>query len=83
MEYPISLDTALQIVGSMKVRKIKEVSKTESSFEIQKLEQEIDMYIEEEKILYGNNEYLKLSVMDKIVRLYSKILKQENEQFVS
>lgn len=39
--------------------------------------------IEEEKILYGNNEYLKLSVMDKIVRLYSKILKQENEQFVS
>ncbi|SUP53951.1 Uncharacterised protein [Weeksella virosa] len=38
MEYPISLDTALQIVGSMKVRKIKEVSKTESSFEIQKLE---------------------------------------------
>ena len=31
MEYPISLDTALQIVGSLKVRAIKEKSATNDS----------------------------------------------------
>ena len=80
MEYPISLDIALAIVGSMKVKKIKEISFAKSDAEKENILQEIDMYIAEENMLYGTNELEKLSVMDKVVRLYGKILREENSQ---
>ena len=78
MEYPISLDTALAIVGSMKVKKIKEISFAKSDAEIENILQEIDMYVAEENMLYSSNEFEKLSVMDKVIQLYSKIIKETN-----
>ncbi|MDR7673033.1 hypothetical protein [Riemerella anatipestifer] len=35
------------------------------------------MYLQEERMLYGGNDYERLSVMDKVVNLYSPILKKE------
>lgn len=78
MEYPISLDIALAIVGSMKMKKIKEISKNPA--DKTRLLQELDMYAEEEEMLYGSNEFVRLSVMDKVVRLYGSILKKYNSE---
>ena len=76
MKYPISLETALAIVNSMKMIKIKEISLLENPAVESKLLQELDMYAEEEEMLYGSNEFVRLSVMDKVVRLYGPILKK-------
>ena len=76
MEYPISLDTALAIVGSMKMKKIKEISNSKNPADESRLLQELDMYAEEEEMLYGFNDFVRLSVMDKVVRLYFPILKK-------
>ena len=51
MKEPISLDTALQIVGSLKVRAIKEKSALTDFTEKEALEQKIQMYLKEEKML--------------------------------
>jgi len=51
MKEPISLDTALQIVGSLKVRAIKEKSALTDFTEKEALEQRIQMYLKEEKII--------------------------------
>ena len=80
MKYPISLETALAIVDSMKMIKIKEISLLENPAVESKLLQELDMYAEEEEMLYGSNEFVRLSVMDKVVRLYSPILKKLNSE---
>ena len=80
MKYPISLETALAIVNSMKMIKIKEISLLENPAVESKLLQELDMYAEEEEMLYGSNEFVRLSVMDKVVRLYSPILKKLNSE---
>jgi len=69
MEYPISLDTALQIVGSLKVRAIKEKSATNDIDKIESLDVKIRTYADE---------YKKLSVMDKVVNYYSPLIKQLN-----
>ena len=45
MEYPISLDTALQIVGSLKVRAIKEKSATNDIDKIESLDVKIRTYL--------------------------------------
>ncbi len=78
MEYPISLDTALQIVGSLKVRAIKEKTQSKESSEIERLDHKIKLYLEEERMLYGVDEYQKLSVMDKVVNYYSPLIKRLN-----
>ena len=78
MEYPISLDTALQIIGSLKVRAIKEKSATNDIDKIESLDVKIRTYLEEERMLYGVDEYKKLSVMDKVVNYYSPLIKQLN-----
>ena len=44
MKEPISLDTALQIVGSLKVRAIKEIDQVGDPYEKELLSQKIDMY---------------------------------------
>jgi len=48
MKEPISLDTALQIVGSLKVRAIKEKSTLTNLVEKDALDQKIKMYLKEE-----------------------------------
>lgn len=78
MEYPISLDTALQIVGSLKVRAIKEKTQSTDNNEIEKLDHKIKLYLEEERMLYGVDEYQRLSVMDKVVNYYSPLIKRLN-----
>ena len=79
MKEPISLDTALQIVGSLKVRAIKEIDQVGDPFEKELLSQKIEMYSQEEKMLYGVNDMERLSVMDKIVHYYSPLIKKMNE----
>ena len=78
MKEPISLDTALQIVGSLKVRAIKEKSTLTNLVEKDALDQKIKMYLKEEKMLYGANDMARLSVMDKVVHYYSPLIKQMN-----
>ena len=78
MKEPISLDTALQIVGSLKVRAIKEIDQVGDPYEKELLSQKIDMYLQEEKMLYGVNDMARLSVMDKIVHYYSPLIKKMN-----
>ena len=78
MKGPISLDTALQIVGSLKVRAIKEKSTLTNLVEKDALDQKIKMYLKEEKMLYGTDDMARLSVMDKVVHYYSPLIKQMN-----
>ena len=78
MKEPISLDTALQIVGSFKVRAIKEKSTLTNLVEKDALDQKIKMYLKEEKMLYGTDDMARLSVMDKVVHYYSPLIKQMN-----
>ena len=78
MKEPISLDTALQIVGSLKVRTIKEKSTLTDLIEKKALNQKIKMYLKEEKMLYGTDDMARLSVMDKVVHYYSPLIKKMN-----
>ena len=74
MKEPSSLDTALQIVGSLKVRAIKEKSTLTNLVEKDALDQKIKMYLKEEKMLYGTDDMARLSVMDKVVHYYSPLI---------
>lgn len=78
MEYPISLDTALQIVGSLKVRAIKDLKNVKTEKEKTLINQKIDMYLQEERMLYGADDLSRLSVMDKVVNFYSPLIKRLN-----
>ena len=78
MKEPISLDTALHIVGSLKVRTIKEKSTLTDLIEKEALDQKIKMYLKEEKMLYGTDDMARLSVMDKVVHYYSPLIKEMN-----
>ena len=61
MEYPISLDTALQIVGSLKVRAIKDLKNVKTEKEEALINQKIDMYLQEERMLYGADDLIRLN----------------------
>ena len=78
MEYPISLDTALQVVGSLKVRAIKDLKNVKTEKEEALINQKIDMYLQEERMLYGADDLSRLSVMDKVVNFYSPLIKRLN-----
>jgi hypothetical protein len=78
MEYPISLDTALQIVGSLKVRAIKDLRNVKTEKEEALIDQKINMYLQEERMLYGADDLIRLSVMDKVVNFYSPLIKRLN-----
>ena len=78
MKEHISLDTALQIVCSLKVRTIKEKSALTDLIEKEALDQKIKMYLKEEKMLYGTDDMARLSVMDKVVHYYSPLIKEMN-----
>lgn len=78
MEYPISLDTALQIVGSLKVRAIKDLRNVKTEKEEALINQKINMCLQEERMLYGADDLIRLSVMDKVVNFYSPLIKRLN-----
>ncbi len=78
MEYPISLDTALQIVGSLKVKAIKDLRNVKTEKEEALINQKINMYLQEERMLYGADDLIRLSVMDKVVNFYSPLIKRLN-----
>lgn len=76
MEYPISLDTALTLVNGIRMMKLEDLEKAKTDAEKEKILNELKMLLKEEKLLYGSDEFSKLSVMDKVIRLYSPILKK-------
>lgn len=78
MKYPISLDTALAVVGSLKVRAINELENVKSEKEKMEINQKIDMYLQEERMLYGADDLCRLSVMDKVVNYYGPLIKKLN-----
>ncbi|MGV4529314.1 hypothetical protein [Ornithobacterium rhinotracheale] len=79
IEYPISLDTALQIVGSLKIKAIQEKEQIKEISAREEIEQRIKMFSEEERMLYGTNDLVRLSIMDKVVNYYSPIIKKLSE----
>lgn len=83
IKYPISLHTALKVVGSLKVRAINKLENTKSEKEKIGIIHKIDMYLAEERMLYGIDDFQRLSVMDKIVNLYSPILKKEYQDLLN
>lgn len=76
MKYPISLDTALAV--SLKVRAINELENVKSEKEKMEINQKIDMYLQEERMLYGADDLCRLSVMDKVVNYYGPLIKKLN-----
>lgn len=74
----ISLDVALDIVGTLKMMKINEVTEEKDETKKELLRKEIKMMLDEEKILYRHDKDpngIRTSVIDKVNRLYSPILK--------
>lgn len=77
MEYPISLDTALTLVNGMRGIKTRLLKTVRNEEEKEKLTTEIQVLNVEEKMLYGADDLPRLSVMEKALKIYSPILKQE------
>jgi hypothetical protein len=68
------LDVALATIGIVKGKKIVEYSNETDADRQQVLKQEIDMLKAEEKTLYSDD-IMQRSVMDKVFRLYSPMVK--------
>ncbi len=77
MEYPISLDTALTLVNGMKGVKSRLLKNTTNQEDKLKIKTEIDVLNAEEEMLYGADDLPRLSVMEKVIKIYSPTLKQE------
>ncbi len=77
MEYPVSLDTALTLVNGMRGIKSRLLKTVKTQAEIEQLKLEIEVLNLEERMLYGADEIPRLSVMEKVIKIYSPILKQE------
>lgn len=77
MEYPISLDTALTLVNGMRGIKSRLLKTIENKIERERIKTEIQVLNVEEEMLYGIDDYSRLSVMEKAMKIYSPILKQE------
>ncbi len=77
MDYPISLDTALTLVNGMRGMKSRLLKTVKTQAERSKLMTEIEVLNAEEKMLYGADDLPRLSVMEKALKIYSPILKQE------
>lgn len=80
MNEEMSLDVALDIIGTLRMMKIKELSKETNSTKKEALEQEFDMLTYEERIAQGLEQFegwenVRLSVMDKIQNFYAPKLK--------
>jgi hypothetical protein len=68
------LDVALTTIGIVKGKKIVEYANATDIDRRQSLKQEIDMLKAEEKTLYSDD-IIQKSVMDKVFRLYSPMVK--------
>lgn len=79
MVYPLSLDTAITLVSSVKVIKMNEFNKATTQEEKNILKQEIQMLSKEEYLLYSGEELVRLSIMDKADKVYSPFLKKHYE----
>ncbi len=75
IDYPIDFDVALSIVNSIFVMTTKKYNSSINKKEKKKLKQDITMLHKEKEMLYGTDKYACLSVMDKVVKTYSPILK--------
>jgi len=80
MNEEMSLDVALDIIGTLRMMKIKELSKETNPTKKEALEQEFDMLTYEERIAQGLEQFegwenVQLSVMDKIQNFYAPKLK--------
>lgn len=78
-----SLDVALDIVGTLRMMKIKKISEEKDETKKNILKKEVKMLLDEEKILYRYDKDpngIRTSVMDKVNRLYSPILKNHYEK---
>lgn len=76
----MSLDVALDIIGTLRMMKIDELSKETDPIKIEILEKELSVLNTEEKIANGLlqfevSENVRLSVMDKIQNYYAPKLK--------
>lgn len=80
MNDKISLDVALDIIGTLRMMKMKEITAESNEDKKAELYKELDMLTIEERIAQGLEQFegwrdMRLSVMDKINRLYAPILK--------
>ena len=80
MNKEMSLDVALDIIGTLRMMKIDELSKETDPIKIEILEKEFNVLTTEEKIANGLlqfevSENVRLSVMDKIQNYYAPKLK--------
>lgn len=80
MNEEMSLDVALDIIGTLRMMKIKELSKETNPTKKEALEKEFDMLTIEERIAQGLEQFegwenVQLSVMDKIQNFYAPKLK--------
>lgn len=80
MNKEMSLDVALDIIGTLRMMKIDELSKETDPIKIEILEKELSVLNTEEKIANGLlqfevSENVRLSVMDKIQNYYAPKLK--------
>ncbi|QOR74598.1 hypothetical protein IMZ16_03965 [Cruoricaptor ignavus] len=79
IKFPMMLDTALMLVNEMRaieIRKLDDATETEKAL----LMTEIRKYDAEEKLLYYGDDHSRLSVMEKIDKLYSPIVKAKYER---
>lgn len=80
MNDKISLDVALDIIGTLRMMKMKEITAEKDESKKHELYKELDMLSTEEEIANGLLQFeasdnVRLSVIDKINRLYAPILK--------
>jgi hypothetical protein len=87
-----SLDVVADIIGTMRMQKIIEITENVQPNEkerIEQLDKELHILTIEEKIVLGLNPYnlneedantIRQSVIDKVIRLYAPILKKFNKE---
>ena len=80
MNKEMSLDVALDIIGTLRMMKIDELSKETDPIKIEILEKEFNVLTIEERIAQGLEQFegwkdVRLSVMDKIQNYYEPKLK--------
>lgn len=82
MKKELSLDVAISIIGAMRIEALK-TSADDSKSEEERVQARIDydLYSYEEKVIYGmeGTKESRLSVFDKVNRLYAPIIKALNE----
>lgn len=81
MEHEMSLDVALDIIGTLRMMKINAISEETDSNRKAVLSKELQVLTTEERVAQGLMQFegweiVRLSIMDKIQRLYAPQLKE-------